>query len=71
MTANDITQLIATLVGLGAQFGPALVKDVSNLIHGNPKTPGETDEAYVARIGAQIDQNTQRVVDQDKDIQQG
>ena len=64
-----MNNLILALIQLGAEFTPVLVKDIANLIHGNPKTPGETDDAYIARIGAQIDQNTQRVVDQDAEIQ--
>lgn len=62
-------QLIAFLIGLGAQYGPGLVKDIATLLHGNPPQPGETDAAYVARIGAQIDANTQQVIDQDAEIQ--
>jgi hypothetical protein len=62
-------QLIAFLFGLAAQYGPTLVKDIANLIHGNPKLPTETDADYVARIGGMIDANTQNVIDQDKAIQ--
>jgi hypothetical protein len=62
-------QLIAFLIGLGAQYGPGLVKDIANLIHGNPPTPGESDADYASRIGRQIDTNTQNVIDQDKAIQ--
>lgn len=61
--------LILALIQLGVQFTPVLVKDVANLIHGNPKTTTETDADYVARIGRQIDTNTQNVVDQDAQIQ--
>jgi hypothetical protein len=62
-------QLIAFLIGLGAQYGPGLVKDIATLIHGNPPAAGESDADYIARIGAQIDQNTQKVIDQDAGIQ--
>jgi hypothetical protein len=63
--------LILALLQLGATFTPVLVKDIANLIHGNPKAAGETDEEYVARIGQQIDKNTQSVIDQDAAIQGG
>lgn len=62
-------QLIAFLIGLSAQYGPVLVKDIANLIHGNPPAPGESDADYISRIGRQIDTNTQNVVDQDAQIQ--
>ena len=62
-------QLIAFLLGLSAQFGPTLVKDIANLIHGNPKLATESDADYIARIGGLIDANTQNVIDQDKAIQ--
>lgn len=64
-----MSPLVTILIGLTAQFGPTLVKDIANLIHGNPKTAAETDADYIARIGRQIDTNTQNVIDQDKAIQ--
>jgi hypothetical protein len=47
--------LIATIIGLAAQFGPPLVKGIIDLIHGNPQQQGETDDAYIARINALSD----------------
>lgn len=64
-----MSPLITILLGLAAQFGPVLVKDVATLIHGNPKLATETDADYVARIGALIDTNTANVVAQDAEIQ--
>lgn len=61
--------LILALVQLGIQFTPVVVKDVANLIHGNPKTAAETDAEYVARIGGQIDQDAANIAAQDKAIQ--
>jgi len=65
------TQLIAFLIGLSAQYGPGLVKDIANLIHGNPMQPGETEADYIARIGAQIDADAANIAAQDKAIQEG
>lgn len=61
--------LVIALIQLGAQFTPVVVKDVAALIHGNPKTVGESDADYVARLGQQIDQNTANVEAQDAEIQ--
>lgn len=53
----DYTQLIASLLPLLLQYGPELVKSVSALIHQNPQTAGETDEAYIARLNVMITAN--------------
>ena len=63
--------LVTILLGLGAQFGPQLVKDIANLIHGNPKTATESDAEYVARIGAQIDADAANISAQNDAIQNG
>ena len=64
-----MSPLVTILIGLTAQFGPTLVRDIANLIHGNPPTPGESDADYIARIGRQIDTNTANVIAQDAEIQ--
>lgn len=64
-------QLIAQLILLGIQFGPELVKDVANLIHGNPKNADESDAEYIARLQSQVAQNTTSVDQQDDAIQGG
>lgn len=46
--------ILAILQAIG-QFGPAVAKSISDLVHGNPKQQDETDEAYIARVGAQIE----------------
>lgn len=56
MAASAATlNLIAVLIGLFGQYGPGLVKAVSDLIHGNPQQQGETDDAYIARLNALTD----------------
>ena len=64
-----VAQLIALLLPIFAQAAPQLIKDVVDLIHGNPQQTGETDDQYIARLGQMIDANTQKVVDQDAEIQ--
>lgn len=51
----DYTKLILAVLGAFSEYGPTLVKSVTDLIHGNPQQPGERDAAYVARIDAEID----------------
>jgi hypothetical protein len=63
------TQLIAFLIGLSAQYGPGLVKDIAGLIHGNPAQPGESDADYIKRIGAQIDADAANISAQNNAIQ--
>lgn len=46
--------LIAGLIPLIAQFGPKLVHDITDLIHGTPQQSGDTEDAYIARINAMI-----------------
>lgn len=65
----ELTQLIAVLLPIIAQATPALVKDVVDLIHGNPQQDGEDDAAYIARVGALIDANVAKVEAGDKDVQ--
>jgi hypothetical protein len=65
----NTAQLIAILLPVLTQVTPQLVKDVVDLIHGNPQQQGETDDLYVSRIGGLIDQNTAKVVAEDQEIQ--
>ncbi|HLW53244.1 MAG TPA: hypothetical protein VKW06_10415 [Candidatus Angelobacter sp.] len=48
----DYSQLIVTLVGLGVEYGPQLVKDIANLIHQDPTA---TVEQINAKITASLD----------------
>lgn len=52
----DYASLIALILGAIAQYGPTIVKDVTDLIHGNPQAQGEADDAYIVRINGLIDQ---------------
>ena len=52
----DYTALIVALLQAFSQYGPALVKSITDLIQGNPQQQDEADDAYVARIAAMIDQ---------------
>lgn len=61
--------LIAILLPIIAQATPQLVKDVVDLIHGNPQQQGETDAAYIDRIGGMIDTNTAKVIAGDQQVQ--
>jgi hypothetical protein len=63
--------LIAVLLPLIAKYGPGLVKQVADLIHGNPQAQGETDDAYIARINAQIDTTLADAEAKDKDVEAG
>ena len=45
-----MSQLLIVLIPLLAQYGPELVKQVVDLIHGTPQQQGETDDAYVERL---------------------
>jgi hypothetical protein len=64
----DYTALITLLIQAGAQYGPALVKSIADLIHGNPQQQGETDAAYIARISAQIDAKAADTTAQDESV---
>lgn len=63
-------QLIALILQAVAATTPQLVKDVVDLIHGNPQQQGETDDAYIARINGQIDGNAAKIAQEDAEIQQ-
>lgn len=63
--------VLTTLLPLVVQYGPGLVKDLVDLIHGNPQTQGETDNAYIARLNALTESTIQKVLDQDKTVEQG
>lgn len=62
-------ELIVILLQLGIKYTPQAVKDISALLHGHPKTPGETDEAYLTRIGGLIDANVAKVEAGDAEVQ--
>lgn len=66
-----VAQLIATLIPVLLQVTPQLVKDVADLIHGNPQQQGEADDAYIARLNAQIDANAKVVAAEDAAIENG
>ena len=48
------SQIISFLLLLGAQSTPRLVADIAALIHGNPRSPGESDTDYAARMNQQV-----------------
>lgn len=62
--------LVGILLPLLIQFGPALIKDVVDLIHGNPRVVGETDEAYIMRLQTLTEQNIQATLDQNKTVEE-
>ena len=64
MTTNP--EVLAALIKLIGDLGPALVKSITDLIHGNPQQSGETDDAYIARLNAAIDA---KLADADKNYQ--
>ena len=51
----DYTALIVAILQAFNAYGPELIKSVTELIQGNPKQQGETDDAYVAPLYAQIE----------------
>jgi hypothetical protein len=65
----DYTQIIVALLPIFAQAAPQLVADIAKLIHGNPQAQDESDAAYIARIGAMVDQNVTDVKAADAEIQ--
>ena len=69
MTQLTTAQLIALLLPIVLQVTPGLIADVENLIRGNPQMPGETDDAYVARLNAQIDANAAKVAQEDAAVE--
>jgi hypothetical protein len=62
--------LLGTLLPLIVQYGPSLVKDTVDLIHGNPQQQNETDEAYIVRLNNLTESTLQKVLDQDKTVEQ-
>jgi hypothetical protein len=62
-------QLLVTLLPLLIQYGPQLIKDGVDLIHGNPQLQDETDDAYIARLKTLTDANIQTTLDQDKQVE--
>lgn len=66
----NTTQIIAALLPIFAQAAPKLIGDIVELIKGNPQAQGETDDAYIARINAQIANNTSIIEQEDKQIQE-
>ncbi len=64
MTTQEILAILAATPG-----AIGLIQDLARLFAGNPQQQGEADAAYIARVGALIDQNTAKIVAQDADIQ--
>lgn len=62
--------LLVSILPLIIQYGPQMVKDVVDLIHGNPQQQGETDDAYIARLKTLTVQNLQTALDQDKQVEE-
>lgn len=67
----DYTQLILGIIQAFGQYGPGLVKSVTDLIHGNPQVAGETDEQYVIRIQTLIDQKAAETSTLDAEVEKG
>lgn len=61
--------LIAALINLIGQWGPVLVKEVIELIHGNPQQPNETDDAYIARLNALSDSKLSDAAANDAEVE--
>lgn len=62
-------ELLAILLPLLVQYTPTAIRDIIALIEGNPQAQGETDAAYLTRVGALIDQNDASIQKQDDEIQ--
>jgi hypothetical protein len=62
-------ELIAILLPLILQYTPTAIKDITQLIEGNPQKAGEADADYITRLGAQIDANDASIAAQDAEIQ--
>jgi hypothetical protein len=62
--------LLGTLLPLIVQYGPGLIKDTVDLIRGNPQQQNETDEAYITRLNTLTESTLQKVLDQDKTVEQ-
>jgi hypothetical protein len=65
----NTASLIALLLQLFAQYGPDLVKQVTDLIRGNPQNAGETDDQYIARINTQITATLDDAAGKDADVE--
>lgn len=64
-------KLLLALLPMLIQYGPQLVKDVVDLVHGNPQQQGESDEAYIARLNDLTNQNILSTLSQDKQVEEG
>jgi len=62
-------ELLAILLPIIIQYTPTAIKDILALIKGNPQKQGETDDEYIARVGAMIDAGVQKIDEQDAEIQ--
>ena len=63
--------LISALLPVFIQYTPIAVRDIANLVHGNPQQQGEADDAYVARLVAIQNADAASVIAQDQKIQEG
>lgn len=68
---QDYTQLIFGILSAFGQYGPGLVKSITDLVHGNPQQVSEDDAAYVARIGNMIDQKAADTAALDSVVEKG
>lgn len=65
----NTAELIALLLQIFAKYSPELVRQVSDLIHGNPQQSGETDDQYIARINTQITATLDEAAAKDADVE--
>jgi hypothetical protein len=70
MSSNAaILNLVNIILSLAAQYGPGLVKDISNLIHQNPQQPGETTQQYIDRLNPIITANLDAAAANDASVE--
>lgn len=65
MPEVNVEQLIALLLPYLVQGGAQLVKDITVAIEGTPQQQGELDDAYIARIKAQVATTGNQILKED------
>lgn len=69
MSKAETTNALAALLPVVTQYGPVLVKDIADLIHGNPQQQGEADDAYIQRLNTAIDAKLDDAAGKDKIVE--
>jgi hypothetical protein len=62
--------ILAALLPILLQYGPALIKEATALFEGNPMLPNESDADYIARMGPQIDSLLADASNKDAQVEQ-